>query len=167
MGAVPARWVLSWMEAAGNRFNLVILDACRNNPSGTGRGAPQGLPSMDAPSGSLIAYSAALAAGLAEPGLKLEDVFKRVRVEVEEATRGQQTPWENSSLRGEFYFVAPTAPEALATTVAAVTAPPPSPAPQPEAAQAAYEAAERTGTVTAARQPPRRPWLLRSSWYEK
>ena len=41
--AVPARWVLSFMEAAGNRLNLVILDACRNNPFGTGRGAPQGL----------------------------------------------------------------------------------------------------------------------------
>ena len=146
--AVPARWVLSFMEAAGNRLNLVILDACRNNPFGTGRGAPQGLASMDAPSGSLIAYSAApgqtatdgtgdnspytaaLAARLAEPGLKVEDVFKRVRVAVEEATRGEQTPWENSSLRGDFYFTAPAVPEAPATTVAAVTPPPPSPPPQ-------------------------------------
>ena len=167
--AVPARWVLAFMEAAGNRLNMVILDACRNNPFGTGRGAPQGLASMDAPSGSLIAYSAApgqtatdgtggnspytaaLAARLAEPGLRLEDVFKRVRVEVEEATRGEQTPWENSSLRGDFYFVAPATPEPSPTTVAAVTPPPPSPAPQQEAAQAAYEAAERTGTVAAFR----------------
>ena len=167
--AVPARWVLSFMEAAGNRLNLVILDACRNNPFGTGRGAPQGLASMDAPSGSLIAYSAApgqtatdgtggnspytaaLAAGLAEPGLKLEDVFKRVRVEVEAATRGEQTPWENSSLRGDFYFVAPAAAETPPTTVAAVALPPPPPTPQREAAQAAYEAAERTDTVAAFR----------------
>ena len=169
--AVPARWVLSFMEAAGNRLNLVILDACRNNPFGTGRGAPQGLASMDAPSGSLIAYSAApgqtatdgtgdnspytaaLATKLAEPGLRLEDVFKRVRVEVEAATRGEQTPWENSSLRGDFYFVAPAVqtPAQTPTTVAAVTPPPPSPAPQREAGQAAYEAAERTGTVAAFR----------------
>ena len=57
--AVPARWVLSSMEEARNRLNIVILDACRNNPYGTGRGNPQGLAAMDAPSGSLIAYSAA------------------------------------------------------------------------------------------------------------
>ena len=59
--AVPVSdWVLSWMEAAGNRMNIVILDACRNNPyRGRHRGASQGLAQMDAPSGSLIAYSAA------------------------------------------------------------------------------------------------------------
>ena len=166
MDAVPAHWVLSWMEAAGNRLNVVILDACRNNPYGTGRGAPQGLASMDAPSGSLIAYSAApgqaaadgpgdnlpyTAAQLAEPGLKLEDVFKRVRVEVEEATRGGQTPWDNSSLRGDFYFTAPAEPSQPSTMVAAATPPPHSPLPQRDSAQAAYEAAERTNTVAAFR----------------
>ena len=58
--AVPVDWVLSWMEAAGNRLNMVVLDACRNNPyEGRYRGASQGLAQMDAPSGSLIAYSAA------------------------------------------------------------------------------------------------------------
>ena len=162
--AVPARWVLAFMEAAGNRLNIVILDACRNNPFGTGRGAPQGLASMDAPSGSLIAYSAApgqaatdgagdnspytaaLAARLAEPGLKLEDVFKRVRVAVEDATRGEQTPWENSSLRGDFYFVAAAAPN----TTDPVTTTPSQPTPQQLAGQA-YEAAERTNTAAAFR----------------
>ncbi len=160
--AVPARWVLAFMEAAGNRLNIVILDACRNNPFGTGRGAPQGLASMDAPSGSLIAYSAApgqaatdgagdnspytaaLATRLAEPGLKLEDVFKRVRVAVEDATRGEQTPWENSSLRGDFYFVAAPA------TTDPVTTTPSQPTPQQLAGQA-YEAAERTNTAAAFR----------------
>ena len=162
--AVPARWVLAFMEAAGNRLNIVILDACRNNPFGTGRGAPQGLASMDAPSGSLIAYSAApgqaatdgagdnspyteaLAARLAEPGLKLEDVFKRVRVAVEDATRGEQTPWENSSLRGDFYFVAAAAP----APTDPVTTTPSQPTPQQLAGQA-YEAAERTNTAAAFR----------------
>ena len=95
--AVPADWVLSWMEAASNRLNMVILDACRDNPfAGRYRGGGQGLAQMDAPSGTLIAYSAApnqkakdgegenspytaaLAESLVEPGLKLEDVFKRV-----------------------------------------------------------------------------------------
>ena len=100
--AVPAQWVLSRMEAAGNRLNMVILDACRNNPyAGQVRGSGgRGLARMDAPSGSLIAYSAgpgqvaadgegenspytlALAEALVEPGMKVEEVFKRVRVRV-------------------------------------------------------------------------------------
>ena len=80
-----------------------------------------------APSGSLVAYAAApgqvavdgleghspytaaLVAAMREPGLPLEQVFKRVRITVEAATGGKQTPWEESSLRGDFYFV-PQAP---------------------------------------------------------
>ncbi len=122
--AVPAEWILSWMEEAGNRLNMVILDACRNNPYGdTFRSGSRGLGRVDAPSGSLIAYSAApgkvatdgkganspytaaLALAMTEPGLKLEDIFKRVRVSVEHETNRQQTPWESSSLTGDFYFV--------------------------------------------------------------
>ena len=164
--AVPAAWVLSWMEAAGNRLNMVILDACRNNPFGRQRGGSQGLAQMDAPSGTLIAYSAApgqvavdgkgenspytsaLAQTLTEPGLKVEDVFKRVRVTVETATSARQTPWESSSLRGDFYFVAKAEEP---------PAPKPSPAPVAERvtseltvrqlAARAYEAAERVHTI--------------------
>ena len=129
--AVPAEWVLSWMEEAGNRLNMVILDACRNNPYGdTFRSGSRGLGRVDAPSGSLIAYSAApgkvatdgkgdnspytaaLAVAMTEPGLKLEDVFKRVRVAVEHETNRLQTPWESSSLTGDFYFVPPSATDA-------------------------------------------------------
>ena len=129
--AVPAEWILSWMEEAGNRLNMVILDACRNNPYGdTFRSGSRGLGRVDAPSGSLIAYSAApgkvatdgkgdnspytaaLAVAMTEPGLKLEDVFKRVRVAVERETHRQQTPWESSSLTGDFYFVPPSATDA-------------------------------------------------------
>ena len=124
--AVPAEWVLSWMEEAGNRLNLVILDACRNNPYGDRfRSARRGLGRVDAPSGSLIAYSAApgkvatdgkgenspytaaLAMAMQEPGLKIEDAFKRVRLAVERETNREQTPWESSSLTGDFYFVPP------------------------------------------------------------
>ena len=124
--AVPAEWILSWMEEAGNRLNMVILDACRNNPYGDSfRSASRGLGRVDAPSGSLVAYSAApgkvaadgkgenspytaaLTVAMKEPGLKLEDVFKRVRVAVEYETNRHQTPWESSSLTGDFYFVPP------------------------------------------------------------
>ena len=124
--AVPAQWVLSRMEEAGNRLNMVVLDACRNNPyAGRVRSGGRGLARIDAPSGSLVAYSAApgqvaadgegenspytlaLASALVEPGLKVEDVFKQVRVRVEDETGRMQTPWESSSLKGDFYFLPP------------------------------------------------------------
>ena len=168
--AVPTEWVLSWMEAAGNRLNMVILDACRNNPyGGRYRGASQGLAQMEAPSGSLIAYAAApgkkvldgeegaknspytaaLAKALVEPGLRVEDVFKRVRVAVEEATNREQTPWESSSLRGDFYFVAkveePRPPELLPP---AVVETPSTELTVLQLAARAYEAAERMHTVS-------------------
>ena len=163
--AVPGEWVLSWMEAAGNRLNMVILDACPNNPFGKHRGGSQGLAQMDAPLGTLIAYSAApgpvavdgkgenspytaaLAQALAEPGLKVEDVFKRVRVTVETATNARQTPWESSSLRGDFYFVAkadkppePSPTPVTETVTSALTL--------QQLAARAYEAAERVHTIS-------------------
>ena len=168
--AVLMDWVLARMERAGNRLNVVILDACRNNPFEGKRGASQGLAQMNAPSGTLIAYAAApkqvaddgegenspytaaLAEALVVPGLKIEDVFKRVRVAVEEATNGKQTPWENSSLRGDFYFVPeaedPPPPEPAPTTV---TDPPPTELTREQLAARAYEASERVNTVSSYR----------------
>ena len=171
--AVPADWVMSWMGEVGNRLNIVILDACRNNPyEGRNRGASQGLAQMNAPTGTLIAYSAApkqvavdgegdnspytaaLAKAMVEPGLKVEDVFKRVRVAVEEATNGEQTPWESSSLRGDFYFVAqveePPAPEppTVAVTVTETVSPELT---VRQLAARAYEAAERIHTESSYR----------------
>jgi hypothetical protein len=124
--AVSASSVLSQMEGAGNALNLVILDACRNNPfKGAFRSGSRGLVRMDAPSGSMLAfaaapgqvaadgngqnspYTAALTTAMREPGLSVEQVFKRARIEVEDATGSNQTPWEESSLKGDFYFVAP------------------------------------------------------------
>ena len=167
---VPASWMLSRMGAARNRLNIVILDACRDNPlQAIYRSGSTGLAPMNAPSGTLIAYSAApkqkakdgdgknspyteqLAKFLVEPGLKVEDVFKRVRVAVEAMTNEEQTPWENSSLRGDFYFVAK------------VEKPPPKPAPKTvvktkpseltvqQLAARAYEAAERVNTISSYR----------------
>ncbi len=122
--AISAANVLSQMEAAGNTLNLVILDACRNNPfKGKLRSVSRGLARVQAASGSLVAFAAApgqvaadgdganspytkaLAEAMQVPGLTVEQMFKRVRISVEAQTGGQQTPWEESSLRGEFYFV--------------------------------------------------------------
>ena len=125
--AVDAGAVLAEMDFARNRMNIVILDACRDNPfSRSFRSAAQGLASMNAPTGTVIAYATApgsvandgpgdngvytgeLIKSIQLPGLKIEDVFKQVRSGVRELTQGKQTPWEASSLEGDFYFNAST-----------------------------------------------------------
>ncbi|MBU1041570.1 MAG: SUMF1/EgtB/PvdO family nonheme iron enzyme [Proteobacteria bacterium] len=148
---VNAGKVLGRMENAGNGLNIVILDACRNNPFARSfRSDSRGLAKMDAPTGSLVAFAtapgdvAADGAGknglytshllrvLRTPGLKIEDVLKQVRIGVaaDSAKMGKrQTPWESSSLMGDFYFKpgvgqAATAPPAVASPSAAPQAPP-------------------------------------------
>ena len=119
--------ILAELEDGSQRVNIVILDACRNNPlSRSFRSASKGLaqPSFQ-PVGTIIAFSTApgsiaydgkgenspytseLYNAILEPGLKIEDVFKRVRVGVMTKTQSMsapQIPWENSSLVGDFYF---------------------------------------------------------------
>jgi len=122
--ALDADQVLAKMESAANGLNLMILDACRNDPFGRSwhRGGPGGLAQMDAPTGTYIAFATApgktasdgagenglytqhLLRALQQPGLKVEEVFKQVRVGVRQASRDQQVPWDISSLTGEFYF---------------------------------------------------------------
>jgi len=118
--AVSASFILKQMEFAGNRMNFVILDACRNNPlTRNFRSATRGLARMDAPHGSLVAYSTgpgevaadgtgmnspyteALVQAIQTPGVPAEKMFKLVRNRVMDATNGEQTPWEESSLTGE------------------------------------------------------------------
>ena len=126
--------VLGGMEDAGNDINLIILDACRDNPFARSfrSGAQRGLAVSSAVRGSLMAYATApgktaadgtgrngvytqqLLKYITTPGMKVEDVFKRVRLSVEDATNGQQTPWETTSLRGDFYFTGPASAAASA-----------------------------------------------------
>jgi uncharacterized caspase-like protein len=124
--SVDVGTLVAQMEAWKNRLNIVVLDACRDNPfAGRFRSLARGLASMDAPAGTLIAYAtapgrialdgpgpnspytAALAKAIALPGLRIEDVFKRVRQAVRAETRDEQVPWESSSLVADFMFVAP------------------------------------------------------------
>lgn len=121
--SVEAKWVLRQMESAGNHTNIVVLDACRNNPlASVSRSAGRGLAQIDAPTGSFIAYATApgdialdgtgdnspftlaLANSMKIPGQPVEQVFKQVRVDVIRATEGKQTPWDSSSLVQDFYF---------------------------------------------------------------
>ena len=123
---VDVQLVLRQMEAGGTRLNMLILDACRNNPfGGTGlRAAGGGLAQMRAPAGTLLSYAtqpgnvaadgsdghspftAALTQTMRRPGLGVWDVFNQVGLEVKSRTGGAQQPWvSNSPIEGQFYFV--------------------------------------------------------------
>jgi len=128
---IPTRGVdlnvlLQGLSRAKNPMNVIILDACRDNPFGRVLPAEQkGLSQFDAPPGSLLAYATSPgntasdgdgANGLYTENLlrelkvrdaKIEDVFKRVRLVVRRRSGGQQIPWESTSLEEDFYFRPP------------------------------------------------------------
>ncbi len=122
--SVDVGFVLAQMEIARNRMNILILDACRNNPfARSWRSSASGLAMISAPAGTMIAYATApgsvasdgtgdnglyteeLLKQIGKKGLKIEDVFKAVRANVMQRSNNMQTPWETSSLIGDFYFV--------------------------------------------------------------
>jgi len=129
--------VLSAMGNAKNKMNIVVLDACRNNPFSTGyRSAVRGLAKVDAPAGTFLAYATApgsvaldstvrglslkseskelsqknglytakLLKYITAPQLSIEEVFKRVRIDVMTSTDNKQVPWESSSLLADYSF---------------------------------------------------------------
>jgi WD40 repeat protein len=121
--AFAATEVLEKMDSAKNRINIMILDACNNNPLVRKiRSATNGLAIMQQGSGTIVEfatkpgstaadgegshglYSDELLQALSQQGLSIEEVFKQVRMEVSRKSGGAQIPWENSSLMGEFYF---------------------------------------------------------------
>lgn len=123
---MDANMVLAQMDDAGNRVNIVVLDACRDNPFARSfRSASRGLAQMDSAKGSFLAYATSpgsvaadgtgrngtytkhLLASLRQPDSRLEEVFKRVRVEVAKETGNRQIPWDSSSVLGDFYFRPP------------------------------------------------------------
>jgi hypothetical protein len=133
---VDVNLVLRQMDGAGTRLNLVVLDACRNNPFG-GRGLRStdgGLAQMRAPEGTLISfatqpgnvaldgdgnspYTKALAATVRRSGLDIFQTFNEVGLAVKRSTGGAQQPWVSSSpIDGNFYFVAPPAANTPATS---------------------------------------------------
>ncbi len=115
--------VLEKMSTAGKGVNILIVDACRDDPFGRSfRSSSRGLANMDAPRGTIIAYATSpgkvasdgdgrnspytknLVRAMQQPNKPIEQVFKEVRRAVQEETKNQQTPWENTSLSGDFYF---------------------------------------------------------------
>ena len=114
------------LDSAKNGINIIILDACRDNPFSKGGQVPKGLTQMDAPTNTFLAYATApgqtardagsgnnglytefLLKELTKDGVKIEDAFKRVRLGVRLASKGEQIPWEVTSLENDFYFRSP------------------------------------------------------------
>jgi tetratricopeptide (TPR) repeat protein len=117
------RMVLANMERSNSRMNIVILDACRNNPfPATSRSVGSGLAEMKRARGSFIAFATAPGSvasdgdgrnglytqeflkALRKPGLTIEQVFKEVRMNVMRLSGDRQYTWDSSNIIGEFYF---------------------------------------------------------------
>ncbi len=124
--AIDVNGLLEGITRAANPMNVIILDACRENPFGRDFRVPQkGLSQLDAPPGTLLAYATApgnvasdgaganglytenLLREIPAPDAKIEDVFKRVRLAVRRRSNGRQIPWESTSLEEDFYFHPP------------------------------------------------------------
>lgn len=121
---VNLKRLLGEMDYAGNSMNIIVLDACRNNPFARSfrSGGSSGLASTNAPFGTFIAYATApgsVAAdgtgnnglytqeflkALDKKGQTIENVFKEVRRNVYKISDGKQVPWDNSSIWNDFYF---------------------------------------------------------------
>ncbi|HUQ28772.1 MAG TPA: caspase family protein [Usitatibacter sp.] len=126
------------MDRARTKFNFIILDACRDNPfAASFKVSSQGLAQMGSPTGTLIAYATAPGSVAADgfgrngiytkhilqnirlPDVPVEIMFKRVREGVERETRRLQTPWDSSSLKGDFVFNASGAAKSAAAAAPA------------------------------------------------
>ncbi|MDB5517346.1 MAG: peptidase caspase catalytic subunit p20 [Tardiphaga sp.] len=124
--AVRLNDILNTLTSVPSKARIILLDACRNNPfPAINKTSGHGLAIVDAKvgaAGTFVSYStspgaeaedgsgadspytAALLKAAREPGLSIEEAFKRVRVSVNQATEGRQTPWDSSSLTSGFSF---------------------------------------------------------------
>ncbi len=122
---INAGRILAKFEDSRVKTNIIILDACRNNPFLTtwSRGVKKnGLAYMEAPAGFLIAFSTSpdntasdgtgtnslytesLLQCIGDPQLNIIQIFQKVRKMVRENSSGEQIPWEWTSMEGDFYF---------------------------------------------------------------
>ena len=123
--SLPLNRVIDTMEKAATVTNIIVLDACRNNPferKWQRSASMRGLAPVYAPKGTIIAYAtspgqvasdgsgrngaytSALLKHIDTPDVSLESMFKRVRNTLSAATNGKQISWEHTSLSGEFFF---------------------------------------------------------------
>jgi Caspase domain len=114
--------VIDTMKRSATRMNIIVLDACRDNPF-SGKASGKGLAQLDAPPGTYLAFATS-PGNVAEDGdesasnglfthyllkelqrpARIEDLFKRVRLQVRQKSQGRQIPWDSSSLEDDFAF---------------------------------------------------------------
>jgi hypothetical protein len=124
--SVDVARLMEGLTKAANPMNVIILDACREDPFGKAKKpAQKGLSQMDAPTHTILAYATSpgnvasdgdganglytenLLREMKVPEAKIEDVFKRVRLGVRRKSNGAQIPWESTSLEEDFWFLPP------------------------------------------------------------
>ena len=123
MNSIDVNKVLDMLGDAKTSLNLVFLDACRNNPYARSfRSGAGGLAKVEAPSGTLISfatrpgsvasdgqgqhglYTEYLLKAIDQPNMQIEQALKSVVSGVKKTSRGQQEPWMEGSIEGDFYF---------------------------------------------------------------
>ncbi|TDW97122.1 caspase family protein [Dinghuibacter silviterrae] len=123
--AIKLAALLNYLQWAKNEVNIVILDACRDNPfpSWARTSQERGLAAVNAPKGTLIAfstspgerasdigphgnglYTSCLLKHIGDQNIPVEEFFKRVRTSLYVLSKGTQTSWEHTSLIGQFFF---------------------------------------------------------------
>ena len=162
--AVSASAIVHSMAMSGNDLNIIILDACRDNPLTE---VTSGLSRIDSSASLFVSYSTSpgavaldgegrnspyakhLTLALATPNLNLEETFKKTLKGVYQETSGQQTPWLSSSFFGDFVFRGEAGVEAT---------------PDTKANSSGGQAVEEVSAVSAAREqaPPRAPEAMAS-----
>ncbi|MEP6539570.1 MAG: caspase family protein [Bryobacteraceae bacterium] len=124
--------ILDYLKGARPKKTIIIIDACRSNPVADKHSFQAGLAiplnagrdtyiafstspnsvANDNPDGKNSWFTEALADLITQDSLTLDEVFTRVRMRVEKATNGSQTPWSQTSLTSKFYFHPPKTMEA-------------------------------------------------------
>lgn len=144
--AMNAGWLLDSMMNAGNTLNLVVLDACRNNPFARSmRSAGRGLADMNPARGTMVFYATEpgkvardgdgrngvftehLLRSMDVPGLSVDQVFNRTATNVDAFTEGEQTPWKEGVVLGIFSFNEAPLAATPSPSAASASAPPPVP----------------------------------------
>jgi len=126
LNAISLNSIVGKFDKYPNNTNILILDACRNNPFKEKRGTDRGFKSVNPSKGTYIAFAASegefasdnpkgnnglftekLVEQMKQP-VMIEQVFKRTRTKVQAASNNEQNPMEWSLLNGDFYFMKPT-----------------------------------------------------------
>lgn len=170
--AVPMNFILDKMETANNSLNIVILDACRNNPFARSWrnyrdiGDASGLARVTPPQGTLVIYAtqpgnvasdgtgrnglftASLLRQIKKPNLELDPLIKALTRDVAQASGNKQYPWREGTFTGGFYFSVSTVSQSIPPLATQSAVPKPTPLSTPVAVSQ-VDVAQQSATIGA------------------